>query len=279
MKLVIFCEAAADFRTASALVDRVLHEEGPAWIADLLPSYPESIRTWMSDGPARDFFDVHKLDDYRRDLKLRFQQGHFDGKPGAADAQMGRNVFCVARELHKRELQKKDPSPGLAAVFLVRDMDDQGDERRTGLVQARNEAARMISFPIVLGCADRMREAWVLAGFEPESPEESARLDDLRQELGFAPCDEAHQLDAKDEQAKRSPKRVVGKLVGDDFAREERCWKDTPLPRLSERGEHTGLRAFLAEVREHVVPLFARARGKTSFERLVEEDPILDGAG
>jgi hypothetical protein len=72
---------------------------------------------------------------------------------------------------------------------------------------------------------------------------------------------------------------VVRELTGNAFDREERCWKETPLPRLSARGEHTGLRAFLAEVREHVVPLFARARGKTSFERLLEDDPILDGAG
>jgi hypothetical protein len=255
VKLVIFCEAAADFRTASALVDRVLHEHGPEWLRDLLASHAESIREWTSDGQGRTYFDLHKLDAYRRDLEgLRFRQGHFDGKPGEADAQSARNAFTIARELHKR-----NPSLGLSAVLFVRDMDAQGESRRQGLEQARSEAASLMSLPIVLGCADPMREAWVLAGFDPESDEEKSLLDELRRDLGFSPCEEAHRLTAVNEQAKGSPKRVIRELTGNALAREERCWNEAPLERLIARGDKSGLRAFLAEVKEHIVPLSTAA--------------------
>ncbi|HSO00049.1 MAG TPA: hypothetical protein VLS89_17265 [Candidatus Nanopelagicales bacterium] len=251
MRLLVFCEAGADFRTTSALVDRVLHDEGPAWVADVLPAHPEAIREWVSDGQGNQFFDIHYLDKYRRQFKdVRFAYGHFDGKPGAAGAQMARNAFFIARAV-----AKQDASTGLAAVLLVWDMDDQGEERRLGLAQARDEASRREKFQIVLGCPDRMREAWVLVGFEPESDEERARLEELRRELGFSPCDEAHRLDAKDEHAKRSPKRVLAKLMAGDAEREARCSTGAPLAQLRERGEQSGLRAFLDEIRNLVVPL------------------------
>lgn len=249
--LVCFCEASADFRAATVLIDRVLRDEGPAWVADLLPSHPESIRKWASDGHGRDFFDLHKLASYRRDFtNLRFPRGHFDGKPGAADALMARNALVIVEAL-----QKRNPSEAVDAVLIVRDVDDQGEARREGLAQARDEASRWASFQIVLGCPDRMREAWVLAGFEPESDEERARLNDMRRELGFSPCDQAHLLDAKDETAKRSPKRVVRELTNGDVERDARCITDAPLDRLRERGTGSGLRAFLDEINERVVPL------------------------
>ena len=83
-------------------------------------------------------------------------------------------------------------------------------------------------------------------------------MTDLRQELGFAPNVHAHQLDAKDEQAKRSAKRVLRVLTGNDRDREERCWKVTPLETLRARGEATGLRDYLAEVEQHLLPLVPR---------------------
>jgi hypothetical protein len=268
VRFVLFCEAPADFRTASALVDRVLHEHAPSWVGDLLSSFPESVRAWAQDGHGREFFDIHNLDTYRRNIDgLRFQQGHFDGKPGAADAQSARNAFTIIRALNKRR-----PTEEIGVVFFVRDMDDQGDSRRKGLEQARSEASRQPSFAIVLGCADRMREAWVLAGFEPESDEEAARLEETRRELGFCPCEDAHLLDAVRENAKGSPKRVVRHLIAKNGVREERCWTEAPLERLKARGEASGLRAFLAEIRERVVPLCGEERTrKSAYDHLVEE--------
>jgi hypothetical protein len=136
----------------------------------------------------------------------------------------------------------------------MRDMDDQ-PEREIGLGQARTEARSWKMFEIILGCPNPMREAWALCGFDPETDNERARLEELRQELGFYPHDQAHHLDAQDEQAKRSAKRVLRLLTGDDREREERCWKRTALDKLRARGVMTGLCNYLDEVRQHLVPL------------------------
>jgi hypothetical protein len=116
----------------------------------------------------------------------------------------------------------------------------------------------LAAFRIVLGCAHPMREAWVLCGFEPDGDEERSRLQVLRQELGFSPSEHSHRLDAKDEHAKRSAKRVLRILTGGDHAREQRCWQVTSLETLHDRGEQTGLRAYLIELEDHVVSLVVR---------------------
>ena len=158
MRLIAFCEAAADFRTAAGLLDRVLGEEGPSWIADLLGEHPDSVRTWHLDGAGRAFFDVHDLRGYVKQHAIRVPHGHFDGRPGGAGALMARTVFQIVRALNRRPDEE-----GIEAVVLVWDMDDQPDARRGGLTSARTEARRWATFEIVLGCASPMREAWVLA--------------------------------------------------------------------------------------------------------------------
>lgn len=205
MRLVAFCEAAADFRIASDLVDRVLRHEGPDWIAGVLDTAPEAARSWRDDGHGHAFFVLRDLSKHVDSLAVRVPHGHFDGRPGAADALMGRTAFAIVRNLVKR-------GEAIDAALLIRDMDDRPD-RQTGLGQARTEAQNWATFRIILGCARPKREAWVLGGFEPESDDERARLNELRRELGFQPHEHAHRLDAKDEQAKRNAKRVLRALV------------------------------------------------------------------
>jgi hypothetical protein len=130
-------------------------------------------------------------------------------------------------------------------------------ERRTGLEQARTEARSWATFRVILGCANPKREAWVLCGFDPVGDDEERRIQELRRELGFAPHLEAHQLTATNEQARRSAKRVLRMLSGGDETREEVCWKETSLDTLYQRGEGTGLRAYLQDVTDHLVPLLA----------------------
>ncbi|WNG51630.1 hypothetical protein F0U60_51565 [Archangium minus] len=249
-RLLVFCESPADAETVKGLVERVLREQGPDWVRELLDGPPEAaqgFRDWVPDDEGRSYFDLHKLSAYASRLKLRVPQGHFAGQPGEAGALMGRTAFLMARELALSSTE-------LDAVLLVWDMDDQGKDRRMGLTQACTEARPMVPFVIVLGCPDPMREAWVLAGFEPETDVERARLTALRQELGFNPCEEAHELDAKKEHARRSPKRVLEALTAGEHEREVRCWTEAPLVRLRSRGTHSGLTAFLDEVAESLVP-------------------------
>ncbi len=244
MRIALFCEAAADFRMAAGLVDRVLRDEGPAWIADVIAEHPEAVRTWVEGGDGRPFFDLHRIADHARRMPgLRIPHGHFDGAPGAPGALMARTIFHLVRAM------SKPPAEGVDAVVLVWDMDSQGDARRAGLAQARDEASRWASFAIVLGCPDLEREAWVLAGFEPEDDAERARLDEERRALGFSPCEEAHRLRDPDDHAPRSPKRALRALTGGDDERESRCWTDAPLSLLRARGTGSGLGSFLDEAR------------------------------
>jgi hypothetical protein len=250
-RLLVFCESPVDFETIKGLVDRVLREQGPGWVRELLEGPSEDaqkgFRDWVPDGEGRSYFDLHKLSTYASRHKIRVPQGHFAGLPGEAGALMGRTAFLVARELALSGTE-------LDAVILVWDMDDQGTARRTGLAQASTEARSLVSFEIVLGCPDPMREAWVLAGFEPKTEAERARLAAMRQELGFNPCEEAHRLDAKKEHARRSPKRVLDVLTAGEREREVRCWTEAPLLLLHARGTLSGLTTFLDEAAESLVP-------------------------
>jgi hypothetical protein len=247
MRLVAFCEAVGDFQIASDLIDRVLREAGPDWVADVMDAAPEGVRVWHEELGST-FFILHELTKHIDRLRARVQHGHFDGRPGAADIMTGRNAAAIVRALRKQ-------GHHVDAVLITRDLDDQ-PERRTGLEQARAEAGGWLR--IVLGCANPNREAWVLCGFDPEGDDEQARIVELRRELGFSPSLEAHRLDAKDEQAKRSAKRVLRALTDDDRDRERRCWNDAALELLRARGESTGLRAFLVEIQAQLIPLLRR---------------------
>ncbi len=247
-EVICFCEAPADFRTASELIDRVLRERGPTWLAETLDVAPDGVRRWIDDGRGNEFFDLHRYPDYARDLDVRIPHGHFDSEPGAAGAVMGRTMFRIGRRLAQR-------GDGPMALVLIWDMDKQPEDRRKGFEQARKEARSYTSLAIVIGLPNANREAWVLTGFEPSDEGERARLAAMRQELGFAPNEAAHQLSAQDTQAKKNAKRVLKELVQGHGDREARCWLETPLESLIARSADTGLREFLAEVQTTLLPL------------------------
>jgi hypothetical protein len=248
LRWLIFCEAEADFRTSTGLIDRVVREQGPVWLRELLEHRPlDEHREWIRDDAGRAFFDVHHVYEYARKRSVRLPHNRFEGRPAAPGFLMAFTAFLVARDEAKR-------SGAVDAVIVVWDADNKGDDRREGLRQAREIALQAGGFRFIVGCPDREREAWVLAGFEPEHKTEQARLDEERRELGFCPCAEAHRLQDNDDKAKRSPKRALAALTAGDHAREERCWTEAPLDLLRARGGGSGLAAFLDEVIENLVP-------------------------
>lgn len=246
MKLVAFCEAAADFRLMSGLVDRALQASEAAWVVDNFGT-PDVIRTWHSDGRGNLYFDIHHLNDYadmlrKRGLGVRRVRGHFDGRPGEPGGAMARKAFLIAEALHKKS---QDP---VDAVVLLWDTDQEPDQRPEGVKAARTEAQGWAPFQIVCGFPDPEREAWVLAGFEPSDEAERQLLEQLHRDLGFSPVLHARRLRDKSDGALRNIKRVLGVLVGDDPDREARCWTEAPFERLRGRGHASGLTAFLDDL-------------------------------
>lgn len=231
-------EAAADLRTGTELADRVLLES-VAWLdADLLAVG----REWVAESPDGAPLTWKGLPDLALAARVR-ATGHFEGEAGHADARAARRAIRYLLTVY----------PDLDAIVLLRDRDDQPD-RRKGLNQARDDHHGKTV--IVVGLAVVEREAWVISGFDPQDAAETARLDAERQALGFNPCERSHELTAcKDDAAKRSPKRVLRVLSGDDPQRERDCWAVTALERLRERGGGNGLAAYLGEVRDRLAPL------------------------
>jgi len=237
-RFVVVYEAQADFTTATDLADRVLVAKVDWLDVTLL----DSQREWTSEAPTGSRLTWKGIASHARELGIRVR-GFFDGRPGLPDAQAARRAIAYVRRCFN----------AVDAILLIRDMDDQ-PERRGGLEQAR--ASTSSNAKIVIGVAIVERESWILSGFDPENDEEHARLNAESQSLGFNPCLRPQELTAcKDDAAKRSPKRVLAALTDGDWNRQRKCWMATSLAVLEARGQGNGLKDYLGEVRDRLVPL------------------------
>jgi hypothetical protein len=230
-------EAPADLQTATELADRVL-VESINWMEEHLLEHQ---RSWIGEwsGVSLTWKRVKQSA-----LDAGFDAvGFFDGEPAQPDARAARRaILYIQHEI-----------PELAGILLIRDQDDQPD-RREGLEQARRGVGDRLR--VVVGLAVVERESWVISGFDPQNTMEESRLAAERQTLGFDPCVRSQELTAcKDDNASRSPKRVLRALCGGDLDRERLCWRETPLDTLRSRGAANGLGEFLDEVREPLASL------------------------
>jgi len=259
VRIILFCEAAADARTATTLIEETLCHRVP-WLQD-----SQGLDTWSDvavryhpdeDAGNRPWFDVHRVVAHREELGIKPSRGHFGGQPAKAGAKMLLSIARIVRALR----MKAGPDSPIEALVLVWDMDRQGRDRVSGLKQARTDPSMPNDFEVLIGCPDPMREAWVLAGFSPSTAEEQQRLDDERQALGFAPNEHPHRLTASDEAAKKNPKRVVASLLGGvDPERDAECLSVRSPERwelLHTRGRECGLADFLDEIDATLVPRF-----------------------
>jgi hypothetical protein len=235
----LVCEGPADEFTACTLADRVLLKRID-WLA---PELLDSYRKWRGEAPGETYLKWSNVKD--RAAKARLSVfGSFGDKPRAPDALTARKALLLFAGLKERP----------AAVLLIRDSD--GDPERKdgeGLKQARDP--RPWPFQVIIGVAHPKQEAWVLAGFQPRSPEESERLQALRERLSVDPILKAHTLDAREHGAKTDIKRALRELTQGDGDRERQCLSETDLGVLEQRGEDNGLTAYLSEVRERLVPV------------------------
>jgi hypothetical protein len=237
-RFAVVHEAEADFHTATELADRVL-VEAIDWLGEEMLA---DQREWMAQEAGGRRLTWKAIPQLAREAGVRVH-GHFNGKPALPDAAAARRAI----------LYLLAAVPDLKAALLIRDQDDQR-KRWDGLEQARGHDHSGIV--IVVGVAVVERECWVISGFEPQDDGESSRLAAERGTLGFDPRLRSHELTAcKDDNATRSPKRVLRALAGDDRHREGRCWRESPLQLLRERGSENGLAAYLHEVRHRLAPL------------------------
>jgi hypothetical protein len=234
LRVLMVVEAPADARTIATLIDKVLLESGfrPSWLE---PEHLEYMREWVDldedtplSGTCR---HVIWTDMTKRGPRVL---GH--GTEGPT-----RNAYAKAarRAIVACELAATRPN----SVVLVVDADAQG-ERTAGLIEARKSQTSTLR--VVVGAADPKREAWVLNAFEAKSPEDTARLEQLRAELTLDPCFEPHRLRGKRGDP-RDIKRILAMLVDGDADREMDVLREAPLDRLRERGVATGLTSFLNE--------------------------------
>jgi hypothetical protein len=243
--IAVVTEARADFITATELADRVLLEE----ISWLEPDLLFTQRQWVNEERPDQHLYWSSISRRARELGIR-AHGHFNHQPGMPDARAARlAILYILRQF-----------TDVDAIVLIRDQDDQA-ERRVGLEQARN--GDKSGKTVVIGVAKCERESWVLCGFEPQDHQEQQILDLERKKLGMNPCLRSHELHAgKNDQAIRSPKRVLAALTDGHWEREAKCWRETPLQTLRNQGEDNGLTEFLDEVTLHLVPLLSGPAGK-----------------
>jgi hypothetical protein len=176
--------------------------------------------------------------------------GFINGLPASPDAHNALRALLLFNRL--------DPQPD--AVILMRDSDGDLD-RRTGLHQARD--AEPWPFPVVIGFAHTKRECWHICGYEPENDDERQLLTETGSDVGFDVLRRSDELTAKHSSTtdKRSAKRVLSKLCGDDQDRMLRCLTAVPISKLKERGVNNGLTHFLEQLETLLVPLFTPRTG------------------
>lgn len=236
--IVVICEGPADRRTVCEIADRVL-SQSVDWMP---PEALDGFREWRGLTKSEPFLAWKKVHALADEANIRIH-GHFGGEPGAPDAAVARRALKLLRMKAER---------GIDAVLLLRDSDND-IRRREGLKQARSETSDL--GPIIIGFAHSKRECWVLAGFNATDEDERARLETLRQELGFDPCLQAERLTATQPGAKHDAKRVLG-ILAEDVQRETQCSMEAQLEQLEARGSRTGLAEFIRELRERLVPLW-----------------------
>jgi hypothetical protein len=250
IEVVVIVESRMDAVTATKLAERILLEKID-WLEE-----QENLQhhfKWSGLDAGTEYSCWMHLDDILNRAekggipKPRYLGHNKTGVLGV-DGAAALKILKLSKLLHRKNNRK------IAAIIFVRDLDNQRD-RKQGIEQVRSayidEQPRI---EIVIGAADRMREAWVLNGFVPLNDAEKRLLAQIKTKLSFDPCEKAHQL--RDEPGKeRNPKLVVKQLTGGEISREQQCWEETDLDILRSRGTKTGLTDYLAEIERRLIPI------------------------
>lgn len=163
--------------------------------------------------------------------------GRFDGVPRDHDEHSTRTLL-VTMAAASAEL-----------VVLLRDRDGvPGREPSVRRAVSAFCSEFRGTLSVCVGIADLEIESWVLSGFVGETSHERECLKGEKARLGFDPTLSPERLTDKHDSDPKSPKRVLDALAPrGQPSRRERCWRETSLVTLRERGAGNGLSAFLNE--------------------------------
>lgn len=250
-RIVLVCEGPTDPPLVCDLADRVLRDE-VGWLRD--QDGLDDHRSYGGLDESHQYLKWSKAPELFRQAGLRSNRGF--GRPiPDPDYVATRKVLLLIEDHHQQSM--KDGG-GVDGVLLFRDGDHQPEQRRRGIQDARADFVESHNAStsshawrqhIAIAVAVPMNEAWIAAGFEPTSSSEHEALAAARQALGFAPNESPERL------GQGVAKRVLDQLCH-DLDRRTRCWCETPLDTLRERGQRCGLTQFLDEVREKLATLF-----------------------
>jgi len=127
MNFVVIVEGPEDARTACALADRVVVEEGPHWLD---PHTRDAMRTWTGLQPGEDFTAWREVKALAQEQGVRNLGHPKSGKPGGADLAQARKAIILHALMRG---QAEAP-----VLLLVRDTDADRESRRD-LDQARQQ--------------------------------------------------------------------------------------------------------------------------------------------
>ena len=258
-EFVVIVESRADAETATKLAERVLLEK-IEWLDSEQLQYHFQWSGLEVNTDYSCWTDIRHIAERAKELGHSVPKFLGHSKTGSlkADGAATLKALNLVTYLQRKRLIK--------AVIFIRDLDDQPD-RKGGLNQARLEYINRRSkleidthsnLEIIIGTADRMREAWVLNGFDALNPTEERILQEIKVGLNFDPCKDAQKLRSNSFEhpdRERNPKVVVKRLADDNRLREQKCWEETSLELLRQRGENTGLTDYLNEIEERLKPI------------------------
>jgi hypothetical protein len=244
LNVVWFCETPRDFTIASNLFDRVLTDWGPPGVAEAMQSEPDAVRSWVKDDTEQPYFALRRLDQYASAFGLRLPHAGFRAHPSASSRLSAETVFSLSRRLAD--------AGRIDVVVVVWNLSSGGHDELAALQRMHRITQGSPDCRIVWAHPNPNIDAWALTGYQPQNDTERAELAALEQQLGFDPRLSPDQLLTVSSVAVRD---VLRKLSHDNTAREQSCWQRAPLDVLWRRGDPSGLRAYLSQLQDDVLPL------------------------
>jgi hypothetical protein len=178
IEVVVIVESRMDAVTAKKLAERVLVEKIDWLEEDNLQHLFKwtGLESGTEHSCWKDINDI--IDRAEKDgiPKPRYL-GH--GKTGKlrADGAAALKILKLSKLLYHKKKRE------IAAVVFIRDVDNQ-PERKQGIEQARLEHTEdRPCAEVIIGVADRMREAWILNGFTPLNVAEKQTLSQIKANL------------------------------------------------------------------------------------------------